>query len=262
VRTVSRWNCVWEAPRPYVHPVCTPRGVTVSANAPADHPWHHALWSTIKFVNGANFWEEYGEYGILHTVDVVEDVDRGCRATIDWIGPDGVLAAREVRTIAERGVDGDADAYALDWEFAITPAVDTVFDRTPYDKVHGWGGYSGLTLRGAPDFTDTRLMLADGSGHDAVRGAPSAFCALEGPNAGVVLADHPSNDRFPTPWYASTQGATYGEGWANFVNAAFLWDAPMHIAAGETLRRRHLVVVHDGRWDVDDAAEVVHALTR
>jgi hypothetical protein len=256
---MNRWNCVWDAPRPYVHPLRTPGGISLTANAPADHPWHHALWSTIKFVNGVNFWEEYGDFGVLRTSEL-RAIDGGHQATIEWRRPDGEVAAREVRTIAERPVDGDA--YALDWEFAITPTVDTVFDRTPYDAVQGWGGYSGLTLRGAPDFTDTRLLLADGSEHEAVRGVPSSFCALEGPNAGIVLADHPSNDRYPTPWYASTRGATYGDGWANFVNAAFLWDAPMHVAAGDTLRRRHLVVVHDTGWDVDRAIATVDALIR
>ena len=28
------------------------------------------------------------------------------------------------------------------------------------------------------------------------------------------------------PWYGSTRADTYGDGWANFVNAAFLWDEP------------------------------------
>jgi hypothetical protein len=255
---VNRWDCDWAAPRPHVHPLRTPGGITLTANAPADHPWHHGLWSTIKFLNGVNFWEEYGEYGVLHTVDVVEDVEHGCRALIEWTRPDGEVAAREVRTIVERAVDDDA--YALDWELAITPTVDAVFDRTPYDDAQGWGGYSGLTLRGAPDFVDTQLLLADGSEHDAIRGDRSAFCALESPTAGIVLVDHPSNDRFPTPWYASTRGATYGGGWANFVNAAFLWDAPLEVAASDTLRRRHLVVVHDGRWEVDRATAAVVAL--
>jgi hypothetical protein len=258
VRGVKPWTCIWDAPRPYVHPVRTPAGRILSTDAPADHPWHHALWSTIKFVNGVNFWEEYGEFGVLQTSDVRE-LDAGWRAAIDWRRPDGVVAAREVRTIVERPVADDA--YALDWEFAITPAVDTTFDRTRYDEAQGWGGYSGLTLRGSPDFTETRLLLADGSEHDAIRGTHSSFCALDGPNAGIVLADHPSNERFPTPWYASTSGATYGEGWANFVNAAFLWDGPMEVAAGETLQRRHIVVVHDGRWEIERTAAVVRALT-
>ena len=80
--------CVWDAPRPYVHPLTTPAGSVLSVEAPADHPWHHALWFTIKFVNGENFWEEYGEFGTLRT-STVTVTDDGVRAEIDWIAPDG-----------------------------------------------------------------------------------------------------------------------------------------------------------------------------
>lgn len=254
---MQTWTCVWDAPRPYVHPLRTPSGLLLSTDAPDDHPWHHGLWSTIKFVNGVNFWEEYGEFGLLITT-AVQRVDGGHRATIEWRRPDGFVAAVEERTIVEQPID--ETAYALEWHFAIRPTLDTTFDRTPYSEPEGWGGYGGLTLRGAPDFVDTRLSLADGSEHDAVRGARSEFCALDGRAAGIVVADHPANERFPTPWYASTRGATYGAGWANFVNAAFLWDAPMEVAAGDLLQRRHLVVVHDGRWDLERSAAVVRRL--
>ena len=45
--------------RPNVHPLKTPSGITLTRDAPEDHPWHHGLWFTIKFVNEENFWEEY-----------------------------------------------------------------------------------------------------------------------------------------------------------------------------------------------------------
>jgi hypothetical protein len=126
-----------------------------------------------------------------------------------------------------------------------------VLDRTPFTT---WGGYGGLTLRGAPDWQDTMLELPDGSRHDRLLGERAAWCALTGTApraggegaAGVVLADHPANPRFPTPWYASNRADTYGEGWANFCNAAFLWDEPLAVAAGDALRLRHVVLVHDG----------------
>ncbi len=51
------YNSEGEA-RPHVHPLRTPSGFTLTRNAPEDHPWHHALWFTIKFVNEENFWEE------------------------------------------------------------------------------------------------------------------------------------------------------------------------------------------------------------
>jgi hypothetical protein len=248
------WSAVWDAPRPFLHPVRTPGGALLTANAPADHPWHHALWFTIKFVNGENFWEEYDAFGTLRT-RVVDDLpDGGARATIDWVRPDGGgVALTETRTLTRRTVDDAAEA--IGWDEELVPAVDSVLDRTPFTT---WGGYGGLTLRGAPDWHDTRLTLAGGTRHDRLLGERAEWCALSGlvpyPDgredvAGVVLADHPSNPRYPTPWYGSNRAATYGEGWANFLNAAFLWDEPLTVAAGEPLRLRHLVVVHDGPHD-------------
>ena len=44
---------------------------------------------------------------------------------------------------------------------------------------------------------------------------------------------------------------TYGEGWANFVNAAFLWDESLTLAADGTLALAYRVIVHDGHWGLD-----------
>ena len=307
---------MWDAPRPYVHPLTTPAGAVLTVEAPADHPWHHALWFTIKFVNGENFWEEYGEFGTLRTIDVTS-VDDGVSATIDWIAPDSAeVRLREVRTITTHRVDDDA--YAIDWHEFLTVPADTVLDRTPFTT---WGGYGGLTFRGAPDFNDTVIRLADGTDRDRALGDPSPWLSIEGTphtwmetsqpttqarsataepqrsegeqvgsipthhasthtertsrndggeqvgsipthdtstdterttrRAGVLMFDHPDNPRSPSPWYASTKADTYGEGWANFVNAAFLWDDPLTIAENEDLDLRYRVIVHDGHWHTD-----------
>jgi hypothetical protein len=248
------WSAVWDAPRPFLHPVRTPAGARLTVEAPADHPWHHALWFSIKFVNGENFWEEYDEFGTLCTRDVVELPDGGVRATIDWVRPDGrTLTLTETRTLTPLALDDDA--YAIDWAEALVPVAHTTFDRTPFTT---WGGYGGLTLRGSPDWHDTELILPDGSRHDRLLGERAEWCALQGiaplPDGsdgacGLVLVDHPDNPTFPTPWYASNRADTYGEGWANFFNAAFLWDGPLEVPAESTLRVRHLVIVHDGPLD-------------
>jgi hypothetical protein len=256
------WSAVWDAPRPFLHPVATPAGAVLTVEAPPDHPWHHALWFAIKFLNGENFWEEYGEFGLLHTREITEEPGGARRAEIDWVRPDGVtIAATETRALTPLEL-GD-DAYAIDWSETLVPTVDTVLDRTPFTT---WGGYGGLTLRGAPDWRDTQLVLPDGSRHDRLLGERAAWCALHGRapdrngddgECGLVLVDHPDNPRFPTPWYASNRADTYGEGWANFCNAAFLWDGPMDVPAGTALALRHLVVVYDGTLDVDRIASIV-----
>ena len=245
---------IWDAPRPFVHPLTTPAGAVLSVEAPADHPWHHALWFTIKFVNGENFWEEYGEFGLLHTTSVTP-IANGVEAVIDWIAPDGeTVRLHEIRRLTT--VPIDADAYAIDWSEHLRAPVDTVLDRTPFTTS---GGYGGLTLRGAPDWTDTVIRLDDGRERDRALGEHSAWFALDGtPNertermyAGVVIFDHPTNPRWPTPWYASTRADTYGEGWANFVNAAFLWDEPLFVPADTTLSLRYRLIIHDGEWSLE-----------
>jgi hypothetical protein len=247
--------CVWDAPRPYVHPLTTPAGAVLSVEAPADHPWHHALWFTIKFVNGENFWEEYGDFGTLRTRRVSRSAD-AIRADLDWIAPDGTTPrASEIRTLHTTPLDDDA--YAIDWTEQLTVPEPTVLDRTPFTT---WGGYGGLTLRGAPTWTDTVVRLDDGADRERALGEPSRWLAIDGtahegvgtPSAaGVVILDHPDNPRFPTPWYASTRADTYGDGWANFVNAAFLWDEPLTIGPSRPLDLRHRVLVHDGSWTRD-----------
>ena len=251
------WNSVWDAPRPFVHPLVAPNGGVLSVESPADHPWHHGLWFAIKLVNGENFWEEYGEFGCLATVDVVrrEGGATEC-ASIEWRRPEtSTVVIDETRSISFLQLSNDA--YALDWRVELTPRVDVQFDRTPFTT---WGGYGGLTLRGAPDFTDTVLTNPWGT-HERILGDRSAWCALDGMAtttdghrvlAGLVMIDHPSNANFPTPWYASTRAATYGDGWANFFNAAFLWDGPLTVAADQTMVREHRVVVHSGQWQQDE----------
>ncbi|MFN8038670.1 MAG: DUF6807 family protein [Acidimicrobiales bacterium] len=276
------WTYDWQdRPRPFVHPVRTPAGHVLTVDAPADHPWHHALWFTIKLVDGDNFWEEFGEFGLLRqeAPPSVAHVGHGAeRAASDlvWVRPDGRVAVRQHLVLTHHPIA--ADGHALDWEVTLVADDEVTYDRTPFTT---WGGYGGLTLRGRPDWHDTVLRLPDGTPHERVLGDRAPWCALAGPIAapaagdqtaepsaaegsdagaghdedpivGMAIFDHPANPRFPTPWYASTRADTYGQdGWSNFANAAFLWDEALTVPAGEVLHLRHRVVVHDGPWEAD-----------
>lgn len=265
----ERWRYVYGArKRPFVHPLRTPAGRVLTRNAPEDHPWHHGLWFTIKFVNGENFWEEYDEYGVLrHTAPpVIEpEGDRASlRGSLTWIRPDReTVIIREDRRLAHVPLDDDdkADrAYALDFVTTLVPEQDVTLDRTPFTT---WGGYGGLAFRGRGDLTDTRLLRAGGEPQDRVLGERGSWLDLSGTvassadggpagPAGIAILDHPDNPGHPVPWYASTRADTYGdEGWSNFANAAFLWDAPLEVTAHTPLTFAYRVIVHDGIWEQD-----------
>lgn len=250
ITVAGQWRYAWAARRrPHLHPVSTPGGRVLTREAPDDHPWHHGLWFTVKFVNGENFWEEYDDYGVLrhNGPPEVEQQPGGrvaLRGELDWIRPDRrTVVIRERRALTH--VPLGPGAYGIDLDTTLVPLTDVRLDRTPFTT---WGGYGGLTVRGAADFTDTRLLLDDGSEHDRVLGVPSRWIDVSRTDAGIALLDHPANRRHPVPVYGSTRADTYGEGWSNFVNAAFLWDDGMDLAEGEALRVRHRVVVHDGGW--------------
>lgn len=248
------WTYVWDHRRkPHVHPLATPAGVVLTRVEPPDHPWQRGVWFVVKFVDGDNFWEEGDPagWGVQRHDGPPRVAGDTVTGDLHWIRPDrSTVAVREHRVL--RHVPLDAAAYALDWDVTLTVPEDAVLDRSPYNGA--WGGYSGLALRGREDWRDTRLVLDDGAAHERVAPRRSRWCDLSGTveerPAGVCVLDHPGNPAHPVPFYATTRaGDGYGDGWANTIYPAFLWDGPRPLTAGEPLRFRYRLVVHDGVWD-------------
>jgi hypothetical protein len=242
------------APKPYIHPLCTPGGHLLTCFEPHDHVWHRGLWFTVKFVNGDNFWEEREPFGTQETEpypEVIAQLDGAVtiRSSLRWRRPDGEVALREERTITWRE---RVDSYAIDWETTLTATAEALLDRTPYTT---WGGYGGLTFRATRGLDKTRFLTPDGE-RERMRGEFAPWCDVSGRidggadlSAGVCFLDHPSNPRHPTPFYGQPPSAN-----SLTLNAALLFHEPMRLAAGETLRLRYRVLLHDGIWNADRAA--------
>jgi hypothetical protein len=248
------WTYVWDHRRkPHLHPVATPSGHVLTRVEPPDHPWQRGIWFVVKFVDGDNFWEEGDPkgWGVQRHTAPPEVTPTSVTGDLVWIRPDReTVAVNEHRRLDH--VVLDDDAYAIDWAVTLRVPVDAVLDRSPYMGV--WGGYSGLAFRGRDDWSDTRLLLDDGVTRDRVAPHRSRWCDLSSVAGGVAILDHPANPSHPVPFYATTRaGDGYGEGWANTVYPAFLWDGPLPLGAGDELRFRYRVVVHDGAWDADRA---------
>lgn len=251
------WTYVWDHRRkPHLHPVATPSGLVLTRVEPPDHPWQRGVWFVVKFVDGDNFWEEGGTggWGVQRHERRPPLVDGVVDGELAWIRPDrSTVAIHEQRRLRHVAL-GD-DAYAIDWDVTLRAPRDAVLDRSPYNGQ--WGGYSGLAFRGRSDWRDTRLLLDDGQSRDRVAPQRSRWCDLSGPGVGglpgggMCVLDHPRNPAHPVPFYATSRerSAGYGEGWANTLYPAFLWDGPISLAADDALRFRYRIAVHDGVWD-------------
>ena len=106
----------------------------LTRDAPDDHPWHHGLWFTIKFVNDENFWEETTPTACCATSTTPRSTGSGPTGR-RWSS--STSAARPTSTSRRRLRHRPRHHPA--------PAVDGVLDRTPFTT---WGGYGGLALRG------------------------------------------------------------------------------------------------------------------
>jgi Family of unknown function (DUF6807) len=256
------WRYAYDAPHvPYCHPVTTPAGHVLSRDAPANHPWHHGLWFTIKYVNGDNFWETLDDFGVIRHADPPRVDDDSLVGALAWIRPDGETVVLDERRRLTH-TDLDASAYAIDFSTELEARGALELDRTPYQ---GWGGYSGLAFRGRADFHDTGFSVDGGEQQEqeAITGERGRWLDLSGlvggadgdAPAGLAIFDAPTNPNHPVPWYGHTSGAVYGEeGQSNFCNAAFLWDGPRSLTPGETLAFDYRVIVHDGVWSSEQLA--------
>ncbi len=247
---------------PYVHPLNTADGRTLTWDRPPDHLWHHGLWFSWKFINGVNYWEIDSKTGhpagrtTWSNVRVVEADDRlTARIALDLAyrpaGEDAPVLT-EGRTIEARAPDAEG-TYSLDWTCAFRAVQKVVLDRTPIPGEPGgqsWGGYAGLSLRLAAAVAERGVVSTDGPilemPEDRYRGRHAAVDysgLVDGKPEGIAILDDPRNPRSPTPWYVIRSSEM------SFFSPAVLCYEPITLEAGQRLTLRYRVIVHHGRWD-------------
>ena len=245
---------------PALHPLSLPGGPPLTADRPADHPWHHGLWFAWKYVDGVNHWE-HGPEGRPEGatswnppgLSIHEDGTAEVRMTLLYAGA-GTTPLAELRRLVAHppGPDG---TWALDWTSTFFAQDEPVtLDRTPMPgepdgKV--WGGYGGLSLR-LVQLEDRRLTSTEGpvtfsAQHRARPTGPAMdYAGRVSPDAdptGVALLDHPDNPRRPRAWYAIRSDAM------SFLTPAVLAPAPLVVEPEDPLVLRWRLLVHPGAWD-------------
>lgn len=253
-------------PNPSFRVARTAAGHDIALYRPWDHPWHTGLFFSWKYLNGLNFWESmyHGKRNVAVTREfTVEASGRtGFKQHIDYATYAGDILLHEERRVTIESLDNNG--YVIHWEGDFsTEGNNVILDRTEVGSETPWGGYAGLscrlprTLLGPVITTDQGETTAEDAHNRAFSwcdytGRIDGF--VERTYAGVCVMSHPLNLRHPSPML------TYDYKDMQFLQAAFLQEAPLVLNAGELLRLRYVLYVHDGKLDPQHLANLYSTL--
>ena len=228
-------------PRPYLHPVRTLGGVTVTDALPYDHPWHLGASVALADVDGVNLWggrtyvrgagytwlDDHGR--ITHT-GWLPAAD-GFAERLTWEDPDGKPLLTEQRHVTAALAPG---GWRLNFRYALTAGVEVTLGSPATNGRTGGAGYGGFFWRLPAG--DAHAFTATQQGEEAVNGSAEPWVAVTVDRAYTLVFDGLAGaDR----WFVRT-GDYVG------VCAALAFEKPLVIAGGETVERRLGVLVADG----------------
>ncbi|MER6749781.1 MULTISPECIES: DUF6807 domain-containing protein [Streptomyces] len=246
------------SPRPYLHPVTTLAGTAVTELSPADHAHHLGVGVAVPDVEGFNFWggrtyvrdrgpTELDNHGSQrHTAYQLRDPD-GFVEELRWVAAPGELL-RERRTVAATELT-DA-AWALDFTFSLTNVTETPLSLgSPATNGRPGAAYGGFFWRARKEETAPDVFTAGAEGESEVHGHRADWLALAGSTWTLVFAGATEATR-RDPWFVRT--AQYPG-----VGSSLAHEARLPVPPGETVVRRVVTVVADGRLGRSEAAALV-----
>ncbi|BBE23557.1 hypothetical protein MN0502_24400 [Arthrobacter sp. MN05-02] len=283
------------SPRPFLHPVATPAGGTVSDYGPADHPWHWGLGIAVSNVAVAgqrypvNLWggPTYSEgqgyvqlpnNGSQRGVGVCGDP--GVLQRLEWRAADGSPFLGEerswgARTVSAGGADWILTSVRSRW---VNTSADALAFGSPTTAGRVNAGYGGFFLRLAPSFDGADIVAcaaAGPGGAGSALGSPSAgsgaagsvgeedamgsrrsWLGLRSATASVLMVPAPGNPGGPSPWFVRSTGTP-------MLCAAPFFHSELHLGVGEAFDWSWSLLVADGRMSdsacIDAAAAAVRS---
>ncbi|MFD0142672.1 MULTISPECIES: DUF6807 domain-containing protein [unclassified Streptomyces] len=247
------------SPRPYLHPVSTLGGVTVTEQLPADHPHHLGAGVAVPDVAGFNFWggrtfvrgrgpTVLDNHGVQRHEGFTRRDHGGFVAELGWVAGGRVLL-RERRTVS--AVPLDDTAWVLDLAFSLTnTSGEKLSFGSPATNGRPGAAYGGFFWRAPRETAAPDVFGPDAEGERAVHGARADWVALTGRDWTLVFAGATEETR-RDPWFV--RAAAYPG-----VGSSLASHERLALAAGATAVRRVVTVVADGRLDRDGAAALVH----
>lgn len=265
----------FESPRPYVSPIRTLGGETVSLYRPHDHVWHKGIAWSLPVVGDENFWggptfvrgEGYvqlpnnGEQRHVgfEAADAAAPASSTTRIDerLEWVTQAGETIFDEQRTLAASVLADDA------WLLGFATRMRNVAGRpipigSPTTRGRENAGYGGLFWRGPRSFTGGSVLAPGVAGGDELRGIRSPWMGFTGRHdetdaaSTVVMVDDPANLQHPPQWFARSQE------FACLCPAPFFSEEHV-VAPDETMSLRYGVVIADGAADPERAAQLAAA---
>ena len=260
--------------KPYFHPLNTIDGHTLTWLSPPDHRWHYALWFSWKYINGINYWEEDKitniPDGLTEVTDsdikVNNDLSAKINLKISYHPPNVHDLLIENRIININRPD-EFGNFNIDWESEFLAGdQDVILERTPIEGQESgrrWGGYATLGLRiNSEVLTNISLLNDSGKKGLDIHTTPTKWTDISGiirddsrKSAGITIFDHNQNPRHPAPGYVIN---SENKEWARFVytNPGFLYKSAYKINAGETLKLRYRIYVHNELGEIENLNQV------
>ncbi|MEU8892319.1 PmoA family protein [Streptomyces sp. NPDC048442] len=269
------------SPRPYLHPVCTLAGVRVTEELPEDHPHHLGVGVAVPDVDGISFWggstyvagqgpRYLDNHGVQEHRGWLQREPDAFTEDLSWCtgsGPEAPELLRERRSVAV--IELDAQAWALDFSFALTNTHTTgrtVSFGSPATNGRPGAGYGGFFWRAPKEAKPPEAFTAAGRGEESAHGARADWVAItggDGTGGGGLDSGSGSGSGRWTLAFAGATEATRHDPWfvrtSEYpgVGSSLAWSERLQVAAGETVARRVVTVVADGRPDRDAVAAYV-----
>lgn len=245
------------APRPFLHPVTTLGGVTVTDAVPDDHHWHVGISVAVQDAGGVNLW---GGRTYLRDEGYTWQDDHGTIRhrqwhrrepglldhDLDWCGPDGTAFLVERRTLTARAVSG---GWALDFAFSLRNNTDrAILLGSPATNGRDGAGYGGFFWRLPLAAGESAVRTADAAGETGVHESRSPWLAYRGDDGNpdrrftVVLraGDERTAEDF---WFVRMKGYPG-------LGSALATYEPLRLDPGTRQTRRLTAMLLDGHLPV------------
>ncbi|MBO0899230.1 PmoA family protein [Cellulomonas sp. zg-ZUI22] len=246
------------SPRPYLHPVHTPGGTSLTDVSPVDHRHHYGMSFAVPVVNGTSYWggrtflRDEGPTLLPNHGRQVPTARRAAGATLHedltWLDETGRPLLREERTL-DAAPWPDALAWALRWRSVLHAEHGALRIESPATNGRPQAGYGGLFWRLSA--ADTTSVLGDGLvGEAAVHGSRSPWLAFvqrrELATTTLLLVQPPAQVR---PWFVRVSEYP-GAG------PSLAWDQVCDVPDGGTLDAGLAAVLVDRALSADEAADL------